>query len=356
MHLTFLTPLGGAFAITALLLVGVWLVRLRQVRRARTALGLKEPTLRALLVPVIALAAVPCLLGVAATQPVIETNRTMPERTDAQAFVVMDISRSMLASKSARSADRFDRARRIAEKVADELPELPIGLAGFTDRVLPYLFPTTDRRVIDATLDEAVDLEQPPPSDVYLTEATNLNVLSSVPELNYFTPAAKKRVVIVLTDGESQPVESSLGPPFKKPPRIHMIYVRVGNGGERIYTGGLPEAAYKPSSKAEADLSRAASLTGGPVFDEGQVGQIVSAVRGAIGQGPTVEKRHEGGRRPLMPYLTALALLPLALVLLRRNLWWSRRWSWQRARGARAPERVGEGAKVSQPRGVAQPG
>lgn len=356
MHLTFLTPLGGVFALTALVLVGVWFVRLRQLRRARGALGLKEPGLRTLLVPAAALAAVPCLLGVAATQPVIETNRTLPERTDAQLFVVMDISRSMLASKSAGSPDRFDRARRIAEKVADELPELPIGLAGFTDRVLPYLFPTTDRRVIDATLDQAVAVEQPPPSDVYLTEATNLNALSSVADLNYFTPAAKKRVVIVLTDGESQPVESSLGPPFKKSPRIQMIYVRVGNGGEHIYSGGIPEAAYKPSSKAQADLTRAASLTGGQVFDEGQASRVVSAVRSAIGQGPTVQKRHEGGRRPLMPYLTALALLPLAIVLLRRNLWWSRSWAWPRVRGARESERVEEGAKVSQPRGVAQPG
>lgn len=356
MRLTFLTPLGGAFAVTALVLVGVWLVRLRQLRKARSALGLKEPALGTLLVPVIALAAVPCLLGIAATQPVIETNRTLPQRTDAQAFVLMDISRSMLASERSGGPHRLDRARQIAEKVADEIPELPIGLAGFTDRVLPYLFPTTDRQVIDATLEQAVDVEQPPPSDVYLTEATNLNVLTSLPELNYFTPAAKKRVVIVLTDGESQPLESSLGPPFEKPPRIHMIYVRVGNGGERIYTGGTPEAAYKPSSKAADDLAQAAALTGGEVFDEDQVGQIVSAVRSAIGQGPTVQKRHEGGRRPLMPYLTALALLPLAIVLLRRNLWWRRRWTSLPMRARRVPEPVGEGAKVSQPRGVAQPG
>ncbi|HET7744160.1 MAG TPA: VWA domain-containing protein, partial [Gaiellaceae bacterium] len=306
MHVTFLTPLGSAFALTALVLVAVWLVRVRDLRRVRAALGLEEPSLRTLLVPVVALAAVPCLLGVAATQPVIETNRTMPERTDAQAFVVMDISRSMLASKSPGSADRLDRARHIAEKVADELPDLPIGLAGFTDRVLPYLFPTTDRRVIDATLEDAVDIEQPPPSDVYTNEATNLNALASVAQLNYFTPAAKKRVVIVMTDGESQPVESSLGPPFQKPPRVETIYVKIGDGGERIYTGGIPEAAYKPSSQAGADLARAASLTGGKVFDESQVGQIVGAVRNAIGQGPTVQKRHEGGRRPLMPYITAL--------------------------------------------------
>ncbi len=356
MHLTLLTPLGGAFAITALALVAVWLVRLRRLRRARAALGLTEPPLRTLLVPVVALAAVPCLLGVAATQPVIETNRTMPERTDAQAFVVMDISRSMLASKDPHSPDRLDRARRVAEKLADELPDLPIGIAGFTDRVLPYLFPTTDRRVLQATLDDAVAIEQPPPSDVYTTEATNLNALSVIPELNYFTPAAKKRVVVVLTDGESQPLESSLAASFKKLPRIHMLYVRVGNGGERIYTGGIPEAAYKPSSKAAADLARAASLTGGRVFDEGNVGQIVSAVRSAIGEGPTVQKRHEGGRLPLMPYLTVLALVPLAIVLLRRNVWWSRRWAWPRRHRARAPERLGEDAKVSRPRGVAQPG
>ena len=355
MHLTLLTPLGALFALTALVPVAVAVVRLRRMGRVREALSLPAPPVAGIVVTLVSLAAVPLVLGIAATQPVIETTRTLPERTDAQVFVVVDISRSMLASAGPRAPSRFERARRVAERIAAGLPELPIGLAGLSDRVLPYLFPTTDERVVDATLEGAVGVEQPPPSGFYLTEATSLSALAQVPELNYFTPAAKKRVLVVLTDGETQPLDGGLAAAFERPPRIATIYVRFGSGGERIYTGGIVETAYRPSSRSTADLARAASMTNGRVFSEGQVDDVVRAVRDAVGAGPTVRKRHEGGRFPLMPYVTALALLPLLVVLLRRNVWLA-------VRGRRAlrehtrSEPVPEGAKVSEPRGVAQPG
>ena len=362
MHLTLLTPDAALFALSAAVPVVVALWRLRRLRGMRAVLGLEEPRLRTLAPPVVALALVPCLLGAAATQPVIETSRSVRERTDAEAFVVLDTTRSMLASQGPSGSTRFERAQRIAVRLADELPELPIGLASVTDRVLPYVFPTTDRPAFDATVEKAAAVEQPPPSDVYLTEATALGSLARVPELNYFTPAAKKRVLVVLTDGETQPAGQALAAAFRRRPRIATFFVRIGQAGERIYTGGTIEGGYRPRTSAAVDLSRIAALTGGRVFTAGQAGELAASVRTAIGQGPTVERREEGGRTPLMPYLTMLALVPLAFVLAVRNVWWRglrlpfRPWRRRELPASGGTERTPEAGKVSEPRGVAQPG
>ena len=48
-----------------------------------------------------------------------------------------------------------------------------------------------------------------------------------------------------------------------------------------------------------------------------QVGEAAAAVREALA---TVDRRIEGNRRALMPYVALLAILPLGFVLYRRNL------------------------------------
>jgi hypothetical protein len=39
-----------------------------------------------------------------------------------------------------------------------------------------------------------------------------------------------------------------------------------------------------------------------------------------VGAGPTVDRRIEGSRRALMPFVALLSVLPLGFVLYRRNL------------------------------------
>ena len=241
MDVRFITPLGALFALTALLLLAVVVRRRRRLREIRRALRLPEPTLRSQLPLVLALAAVPVLLGIAAAQPVIETTQTAPERTDAQAFVVVDVSRSMLAGADAGAPTRFERAREIALGLRAELPEIPFGIASITDQVLPHLFPTTDDPVFASTLARSLDIEQPPPGAFYLTVASNLNSLRAVPEKNYFPPTAKKRVLIVLTDGESQPLEPDLARAFKRRPKVATVFVHVWDADERIYETGVEE-------------------------------------------------------------------------------------------------------------------
>ena len=346
-----MTPLGALLAITALVPLAVLVARRRRLRAVRRALGLAQPTLRSLLPFALGLAAVPILLGIAAAQPVIETTRTVPERTDAQAFVVMDVSRSMLASSGLGAPTRYQRAREVALGLSEQLPEVPLGIASLISGVLPHLFPTTDSRVYATTLSKAVDPRHAPPAPSFLTLATNLNGLRSVPDLNYFPPTATKRVLVVLTDGETEPPEPQLARSFDRRPRIETIFVRFWDTDERIYETGVPEGGYQPDPRSEELLTHAAQLVGGQVFEEDDAADAVSAVRSALGTGETVDRKRETGRLALMPYLTVAALVPLAFVLLRRNVWWT---GVPRIRRAHMPTR--EGAKVSEPRGVAQPG
>jgi hypothetical protein len=318
--ISFLTPLGALFGIAVLVPLAVFLGRQRRARRIRAALGLAEPSRASLALLGIALAAVPGLIALAAAQPVIERNESRPERVDAEAIVVLDISRSMLASEGPDVPTRLDRARRVAVRLRDALPEVPFGVASLTDRLLPHAFPTTDRRVFLGTVEESVDVERPPPVSVYLTLATTFQPLEDIVSGTYFSPTARRRLLIVLTDGETRPVGQGLAQAFQQPPKIQTVFVRFWNADERIYEAGIPEGGYRPIQSTGAVLNHAATLVNGRVFSEDEVSQAAAAARGIIGRGETRERKLEGERLPLMPYVTLAALFPLGFLLLKRNV------------------------------------
>lgn len=320
MELSLLTPLGALFALTALPPLAVFVARERRARRIRRELGLRHPPHRTHAPLVAAIAAIPCLLALAATQPVLETSRTARERTDAEAFVVLDISRSMLASSRVGAPTRLDRARADAESLRAQFPEVPFGILSLTDRMLPHLFPTADRRVFTATIEQAIGIERPPPALFYSTTASSLGALAAIPTRQYFTPSARRRLLIVLTDGESRPVEAELRRAFSRRPRIETLFVRYRRPDERIYETGVAEPGYRPDRTSARELDRAASLIGGRVFVESDRVELLDAAAGALGTGPTRERLIEDRRRALMPYATLAALLPLAFVFVRRNL------------------------------------
>lgn len=321
MALDFLTPLGALLGALALVPLTVYVLRQRRAGRMRAALGLSAPSAASRAPFVLALTAVPALLAAAAAQPVLESDRQRPERTDAEAWVVLDTSRSMLAAAGAGSPTRFDRARELALRLAEELPEVPLGLASMTDRVLPHVFPTTDTRVVLEALDESMGVERPGPTvSLTGTPTTTLDSLAAVARLNYFSPTARKRLLVVLTDGETRPLEQDLSTPFARRPRIKTIVVRLGAQGEEVFTGGVPEDAYQPLEGSGAVLHQVASQVEGRVFSEGEAGAVVATARDVLGTGPTRQRIIEGERRALMPWVTLAAFLPLGLVLLRRNL------------------------------------
>ena len=162
-ELQFLTPTAALVALAAIVPLIVLALADRRSGRTRKLLGLPPAGLRARIVVPVAVCAVCGLVAFAAAQPVVRTERPRLTRRDAQAFVALDISRSMLASASLRAPSRLERAKAVADELRAGLSDVPIGVATFTDRPLPLLFPTTSAGAFTATVAKAVAVEQPPP-------------------------------------------------------------------------------------------------------------------------------------------------------------------------------------------------
>lgn len=320
MSLTILTPLGALLAV-GLVVPLVAMIRARRTAgRVRDTLGVSAPGRRALALPLAGLFAGGVLLGLAGAQPVFEWMSDQRVRTDAEAFVVLDVSRSMLAQRDADGPMRIERAKVAATTLRASLSEVPIGVASLTDRVLPHLFPTSDAEVFEATLARAIGIERPPPRSSFATGATSLNALSTLRGLRYFTPSSKERLAIVLTDGESQPVANArLGGLFRRDPAIDVLFVQFWEGDERVLSRGVPEPQYRPDPSARAVLDRLAASSKGAVYSEGQLGAAASKARDLLGDGPSVVRGEQAGQLALAPYLAAAALVPFGLLLWRRD-------------------------------------
>ena len=316
----FLTPLAGLVALLCLVPL-VAFARARAIaRRRRTAVGLSEPRRRAYLLPLAAVLAAAAALGLAAMQPVISFDETRRVRTDAEVYVVLDTTRSMLARAAPGSPQRIARAKAIASTIEKAVPSVPVGLASVTDRTLPHLFPSADSEVFSATLEKSIGIERPPPVHTFLTRVTNLEALSAVASQGFFSPTARRRVMVVVTDGESLPGSRSLlSELFRQPPGIQPVFVHVWARDERVFRGRTPEPAYKADPGARASLERLALGIGGTVYGEDELVAVAQRVPQLLGNGPSVVQGERRRDIPAAPYLAAFALFPVALALWRRD-------------------------------------
>jgi hypothetical protein len=313
--LVLLTPLGAlAMLAGAVPLAGLALAARRE-HQARELLGLPAPAPISNLRRAAALVAVPVVLGIAATQPALRSTTRAHVRTDAQAFFVIDISRSMLASHSPGSPTRLARAKKDALALRDAIPEVPAGIATMTDRIVPELFPNPDRNVFAQTLDQAVQIEEPPPetSDVL---ATSLASLGSVGNQNFFSPSAKHRLVVVLTDGEGTTFDpGAVARALDTGPGAKLVVIHVWSPTEKVFDNGVPEQAYHTRSESIQAIASLVQAANGREFGEGALGGAAHALQADVGTGPTVVQGRTEKTRTLAPYVALLALLPLLLVL-----------------------------------------
>ena len=320
MNLVFLTPSGVLLALGVLVpLLALFLVRQR-AGRLRHVLGLADPSARGLVAAILAVVATGAFLGLAAARPVIKRTTTLETRTDAEAFVVLDVSRSMLARRDSGSPERIARAKAAARALRESLPEVRFGIASLTDRTLPHLFPSIDQEVFESTLTRSLGIEQPPPRSSLATNATSLDALATIRRQRYFAPTSRKRVLIVLTDGESQPVSAArLASILRRPPVTDVVLMHFWHADERVFAGDSPEPQYRPDPASAVVLDGLATSISGNVYAENEIGAATAKVRQLIGRGPTVVRGEQSGQVPLAPYLAAFALVPLALLLWRRE-------------------------------------
>ena len=275
-------PLGAVLAIGVLLPLTALFFIHRRAQRVRGSLGAIEPSARHLFVAVGAVIAAGAFLGAAAAQPVLQRTSTLRTRTDAEAFIVVDISRSMLARHEAGSPTRIARAKAFAAPASRVHPR-GARRHRLTDRSdAPASLPRSrrgrlqrDARSIGRHRAAAAEVE---PGD----DATKLDALATIRSQRYFTPKSRKRLVVVLTDGESQPVSAArLSDVFRQVPAIETVFVQFWGRDERVFAGDAPERGYRPDPSARPFLERLGRAVDGSVYGEDELVQARQDVRTA---------------------------------------------------------------------------
>jgi hypothetical protein len=317
--MAFLTPIAALIALAVVIPLAAHALLERRARRVSRHLTLSPPPFRSRLGVPVAIAAVACLLGLAAAQPVLSGTRTQVGRQDAEVYLLFDTSRSMLAKTDPGAPDRLTRAKRLAQQLRTQLADVPVGIASLTDRMLPHLLPTLDATLFVSSLRDAVGVERPPPAGQGPL-ATDFSAIGNIGPYNYFKPQTQKRLLVIFSDGESKPFDEVVLRSQLRPNHVHVLFVHVWNSRERIF---LQQNRPDPAYRADADSNRlaegVADAGGGEVLGE-DVGALTAAAKSVIGTGPATRLREQRTRVSLAPFVALAALVPLGFVLLRRNV------------------------------------
>ena len=315
---SFLTPLDGLFVLVAAVPLAALLATERRADRIRALLGVVRPGRRSLVPVVAALLLLPALVAVAATQPVVVRQQLVHERADAQAFFVLDTSTSMRAQAAPGRPTRLDRAKKLALRLRATMPDVPVGIASMTDRVLPNLMPTTDAALFTRALTLSVAVDRPPPSQPYSRgRATNLQALSPVVAGHFFSPLANRRLLVVFTDGESQKLSLYLQVTLQR--RVAIVFVHMWRPDERIFYRRRADPNYGTDPTSTSLLAQAAKLTGGTAVDESRFGALSHEARNAVGFASSRTRVDAYARVALAPWVLLGGVAPLGFLFWRRN-------------------------------------
>jgi len=317
--MSFLTPWDALFVLAAVVPLAALLRTEKRAAQIRRLLRVAGPGRRALVPAAIALVLLPALVAVAAAQPVVVRNQLVNERADAQAFVLFDTSLSMRASAGPGKPTRLERAKRLALRLQHALADVPMGVASMTDRSLPNLLPTTDSTLFERTVDQSVQIDSPPPSQLYKNRATTFDALIPLVGSHFYTAGVQRRLLVVFTDGEAAPISSLLKLSLQR--KVAPVFVHVWEPGERIFHGGKPDPKYVADPSSAAELNELARITDAPrVFDESDLRGVVRASRDAVGRAGTEAHIDAYARVALAPWFVLAGIVPLGFLLWRRNL------------------------------------
>ncbi len=317
MTVDFLTPLAALVALAVVVPLAIALLVSRRAAGIRGTLRLPSPRLRSRAFPVVALVLAGALVGVAAAQPVLERTTPAHVRTDAEVYVVLDVSRSMLA-RSERSLAGADRAREVGRGRGPGAARRDQGRDRFADRPRPAApLPERERGRVPGD-HRAVDRDRPAAA-----------AGTTVRERDDPRGARPRRdPQVLLADRRAPPARrrhrrrdpaaergGGRGERWPRPPGIETVFVHVWGPSERVFVRGIAAPDYKPDPTSRASLDRLASATRGAVYSEDEVGAAAREARRRLGTGPTVVQRDRRERKPLAPLAALAAFLPLGLLL-----------------------------------------
>ena len=171
-------------------------------------------------------------------------------------------------------------------------------------------------------VDRAIGIERPPP-DRRAQRATAFSALGDLGRDAFFRPRHARRVAVVLTDGETIPVDlEDAARAARATDASSTIFVQIWRGDEAVFDErGNRDPAYRPDPTASRSLRRVAGALDAPVLNEGERAALDRGASGArIGTGTLVPQGRQLVSRELAPQALVAAFLPLALLLYRRNL------------------------------------
>jgi hypothetical protein len=128
----------------------------------------------------------------------------------------------------------------------------------------------------------------------------------------FFTPSSRKRVLVVLSDAETQDFALERVLRHLQDAGVTPIVVRFWKADERVFRldGGVEP--YVPTESDELEVLRRAGWT---AMSEGPVEPVVERIRKAVGTGPVQRVGLGRTRRPIAPALVVAAVAPLLLLL-----------------------------------------
>jgi len=302
----FLSPMAALVAVAFVLPLVALALRERAASRVRSGLGLARPGAARMLGRIVGLAALAALVAATAAQPAVRATDRTPVRADAELYLTFDVTRSMLAASAPGRTVRFERARRIGIQLHRGLRDVPTGVATFSNRMMPLLFPTGDERGVEAVLAHSLRIMQPQPAFLTAARATQLGTLTLAADRSYFNPGAQKRVLVVLSDLDTDFFSLDGTLKLLRRHRIEPFLIRVAEPGERIFErNGRPEA-YTSVSTVSVGALRAA---GWHAYEEPDAAHVVGDVRSYLGGGATRPSGVVESQRNLAPLLALLALV-----------------------------------------------
>jgi hypothetical protein len=317
---SFLTPLAAAVGLVVVLAVWARVVARRRAARAAAVLGLPEAGRRGLVIDVALLGLVAALVSLAAAQPVVSRSEATHGREGSEVLVVFDVTRSMLAQRAPSEPMRLERGRNVAKRLRAALPDTRVGVASLTDRVLPHLFPTLGSNSFVAVVDRAIGVERPPP-DRRGRRATAFSALGDLGRAAFFRQETPRRIAVVISDGETLPVDLEALRERLGQGRVSLVFVHVWRGDEAVFdANGERDPAYRPDRTGGRALRRVAGALEAPVLNEGDAAAVIDAVSERVGTGPLAPQGRQVVSRELAPHALLAAFVPLALILYRRNL------------------------------------
>jgi hypothetical protein len=284
---------AALFALAVLApLAGFEWVRLQRERRAARAVGLQPQRLWRTLRNGICAAAVIALAAFAASEPSLQQTKRVQLRADAEVYLFVDASASMLASASSNSPTRLQQARAASADFARDLPaDLPLGAGALPQAPLPLTAPNGDRQLFLTALDRMTTPGTLPEHLYGGRTATDFSNLSTLTSTHFFLPKTRRRIVVVLSDAEGPSFNAAATASNLKRAHIRLVFVRFGSPQDRIWlhpSGRRPviDTKYEPDLSDLGEVHLLAAETGGGFYDQSGIGAAVDKVDRLVGNGP----------------------------------------------------------------------